>query len=68
MSDQPRVALEEAKSEALAAFAAIAAVIDLSGEPEGGEHALAAESLRAAAVRHLDAALEIMRRAKGAGA
>lgn len=67
MGDEPRV-LEEAKSEALAAFAAIAAVIDLSGEPETAEHALAADSLRAAAVRHLSAALEIMRRAKGAGA
>jgi hypothetical protein len=67
MGDEPRV-LEEAKSEALAAFAAIAAVIDLSGEPETAEHALASDSLRAAAVRHLSAALEIMRRAKGAGA
>ncbi len=64
MSDEPRV-LEEAKSEALAAFAAIAAVIDLSGEPETAEQALASESLRAAAVRHLTAALEGMRRAKG---
>jgi len=68
MGDEPRVALEEAKSEALAAFAAIAAVIDLSGDHEGGEHASAADSLRAAAVRHLSDALEIMRRAKGVGA
>jgi hypothetical protein len=60
--------LEEAKSEALAAFAAIAAVIDLSGSPETAEHVLAYDSLRAAAVRHLDAALEIMRRAKGVNA
>ena len=67
MGDEPSV-LEEAKSEALAAFAAIAAVIDLSGEPETAEHALASDSRRAAAVRHLSAALEIMRRAKGAGA
>ena len=67
MGDEPSV-LEEAKSEALAAFAAIAAVIDLSGEPETAEHVLASDSLRAAAVRHLSAALEIMRRAKGAGA
>ncbi|MCA1621019.1 MAG: hypothetical protein LC795_17275 [Acidobacteria bacterium] len=67
MGDEPR-ALEEAKSEALAAFAAIAAVIDLAGEPETAEHALASDSLRDAAVRHLSAALEIMRRAKGAGA
>ena len=67
MGDETR-ALEEAKSEALAAFAAIAAVIDLSGEPDTGEHALASDSLRAAAVRHLSAALEIMRRAKGASA
>jgi hypothetical protein len=64
MSDETRV-LEEAKSEALAGFAAIAAVIDLSGEPETAEHALASGSLRDAAVRHLSAALEIMRRAKG---
>lgn len=67
MSEETRV-LEEAKSEALAAFAAIAAVIDLSGEPETGEHTQASDSLRAAAVRHLSAALEIMRRAKGANA
>jgi hypothetical protein len=67
MSEELRV-LEEAKSEALAAFAAIAAVIDLSGEPETGEHALASDSLHASAVRHLSAALEIMRRAKGANA
>ena len=64
MGDEPH-ALEQAKSEALAAFAAIAAVIDLSGEPETAEHALASDSLRAAAVRHLSAALEIVRRAKG---
>ena len=61
-------ALEDAKSEALAAFAAIAAVIDLSGEPENAEQLRASDSLRAAAVRHLSAALEIMRRAKGVGA
>jgi hypothetical protein len=60
--------LEEAKSEALAAFAAIAAVIDLSGEPINDEQARAYDSLRAAAVRHLSAALEVMRRAKGVGA
>ena len=64
MADEAR-ALEEAKSEALAAFAAIAAVIDLSGEPETPEHAHASDSLRAAAVRHLSAALEGIRRAKG---
>jgi hypothetical protein len=57
--------LEDAKAEALAAFAAIAAVIDLSGEPETAEQSLASDSLSAAAVRHLSAALEIMRRAKG---
>lgn len=67
MSDEPRV-LEEAKSEALAAFAAIAAVIDLSGEPTTVEQSHASEALRAAAVRHLSAALELMRRAKGGGA
>ena len=59
--------LEEAKSEALAAFAAIAAVIDLSGETATPEQTLASDSLRAAAVRHLSAALEILGRAKGAG-
>ena len=60
--------LEEAKSEALAAFAAIAAVIDLSGSPETAERSQASDSLRAAAVRHLSASLEFMRRAKGGGA
>ena len=64
MGDESGV-LEEAKSEALAAFAAIAAIIDLSGEQESAEQALASDSLRAAAVRHLSAALDIMRRAKG---
>ena len=64
MGDEPR-ALEEAKSEAMAGFAAIAAVIDLSGAPETAEQARAADELRAAAVRHLSAALELMRRAKG---
>jgi hypothetical protein len=59
--------LEDAKSEALAAFAAIAAVIDLSGEPETAENRSALDSLRAEAVRHLKASLEIMGRAKGGG-
>lgn len=67
MSDESR-ALEEAKSEALAAFAAIATVIDLSGEPLTAEQVRASDELRAAAVRHLSAALEIMRRAKGVNA
>ncbi|HEY0171749.1 MAG TPA: hypothetical protein VGB98_12060 [Pyrinomonadaceae bacterium] len=67
MGDEPRV-LEEAKSEALAAFAAIAAVIDLAGEPVTAEHSRASDALRAAAVRHLSAALEMMGRAKGGGA
>ena len=67
MEDESRV-LEDAKSEALAAFAAIAAVIDLSGEPETGERALASDALYADAVRHLSAALELMRRAKGVSA
>lgn len=67
MSDESRV-MEEAKSEALAAFAAIAAIIDLSGGPETAEHALAADSLRAAAVQHLSTALEIMRRVKSGNA
>ena len=66
MGDEPR-ALEEAKSEALAAFAAIAAVIDLSGEAVTAGQTREAESLRAAASRHLSAALELMRRAKGIG-
>ena len=67
MGAEPR-RLEEAKSEALAAFAAIAAVIDLSGEPATPEQHSASDSLSAAAVRHLSAALEIMRRAKGGAA
>ncbi len=67
MGEEPRM-LEEAKSEALAAFAAIAAVIDLSGEPLTPEQNNAADSLRAAAVRHLSTALDIMRRAKGGAA
>jgi hypothetical protein len=67
MGEESRV-LEEAKSEALAAFAAIAAVIDLSGDPIDAERTHASESLRAAAVQHLSAALEIMRRAKGVSA
>lgn len=67
MSDETRM-LEEAKSEALAAFAAIAALIDLSGETETPEQTHASDALRAAAVRHLAAALDIMRRAKGGGA
>ena len=67
MGDDPRV-LEEAKSEALAAFAAIAALIDLAGSPATAEQSRASNSLRAAAVRHLSAALEMMGRAKGGGA
>ena len=67
MGDESR-ALEDAKSEALAAFAAIAAVIDLTGGPETAESVQASDSLRASAVRHLSAALEIMRHAKGGGA
>lgn len=67
MADEPRI-MEEAKSEALAAFAAIAAVIDLSGEPITPEQTRASDSLRAAAVRHLTVALDIMRGAKGGGA
>ena len=67
MGDETHL-LEEAKSEALAAFAAVAAVIDLSGGTVSPEQARAADELRAAAVRHLSAALEIMRRAKGGGA
>ena len=64
MADEP-IKLEEAKSEALAAFAAIAALIDLSGEAASAEQSHASDELRAAAVRHLSAALEVMRRAKG---
>jgi hypothetical protein len=67
VSDEAHM-LEEAKSEALAAFAAIAAAIDLSGEPAAPEQHRASDSLRAAAVRHLSAALDIMRRAKGGAA
>ena len=64
MSDETRV-LEEAKSEALAAFAAIASVIDLADGAGTAQQSLAADSLRADAVRHLSAALEMMGRAKG---
>lgn len=64
LGDEPSL-LEEAKSEALAAFAAIAAVIDLSGETVTTEQSRASDALRAAAVRHLSAALELMDRAKG---
>jgi hypothetical protein len=60
--------LEQAKAEALAAFAAIAAVIDLSGEPETPEHVHAADSLREAAAGHLSAALDLVRRARGGAA
>jgi hypothetical protein len=67
MVDEPLV-LEQAKSEALAAFAAIASAVDLSGEHETAEQTVASRSLRAAAVRHLSAALEIMRRAQGGNA
>jgi hypothetical protein len=64
MAEEPD-GLEEAKSEALAAFAAIAAIIDLSGEPETAENRSALDSLSAAAVRHLKASSEIMGRVKG---
>jgi len=67
MGDELR-APEEAKSEALAAFAAIASVIDFSDAPATQEQALAVGTIRAAAVRHLSAALEIVGRAKGGGA
>jgi hypothetical protein len=67
VGDEARV-LEEAKSEALAAFAAIAAVIDLQGEAGAPGQGRASGPLRDAAVRHLSAALEIMRRAKGGDA
>ena len=40
-------------------------VIDLSRDDETAEQTLASDSLRAAAVRHLSAALDIMRRARG---
>jgi hypothetical protein len=43
MAEEPD-RLEEAKSETLAAFAAIAAVIDLSGEPETAENRSALDS------------------------
>jgi hypothetical protein len=57
--------LEGAKSETLAAFAAIAAVIDLSGEPETAENRSALDPPRAEAVRHLRAPSEITGRAEG---
>ena len=58
-------ALERAKAEALAAFAAIAALIDLAGEPETPKHREAAEALRVAAAGHLSTALQLVGRAKG---
>ncbi len=61
-------ALERAKAEALAGFAAIAALIDLSGEPETPEHRSAADSLRVAAAGHLSNALRLVGGAKGGGA
>jgi hypothetical protein len=64
MAEEPD-GLERAKSETLAAFAAIAAIIDLSGEPETAENRSALDSLRVAAVRHLKTSMEIMSRAKG---
>ena len=67
MGDEARV-LEEAKSEALAAFAAVAAVIDLSGAAASDAQTRASDALRAAAVRHLSAALGIMGRARGGDA
>ena len=67
MGEESRM-LEEAKSEALAAFAAIAAVIDLSGGHVTPEQHHASDSLHAAAVRHLSAALDLMRRAEGGAA
>jgi hypothetical protein len=65
MGDEPG-RLEDAKSEALAAFAAIAALLDLAGEPETAEHGAAVNALRGDAVRHLSAALELMSLGKGA--
>jgi hypothetical protein len=59
MSDEAR-RLEEAKSEALAAFASIAAIIDLAGEAGADGRAPSAESLRDDAVRHLSAALTML--------
>jgi len=64
VGDEPRVP-GEAKSETLAAFAA---AIDLSGESVTPGQTRAPDSVRAAAARHLSAALEIMRGAKGGDA
>lgn len=64
MGDEPG-RLEEAKSEALAAFAAIATLSDLAGEPRTAEHVSTADALRGDAVRHLSAALKIMTREGG---
>ena len=64
MAEEPD-GLEKAKAETLAAFAAIAAIIDLSGETGTAENRSALDSLRAAAARHLSAALEVMGRANG---
>ena len=64
MGNEPR-ALEDAKAEALAAFAAIASALDLPGEALTAEQTRASDSLRAAAARHLSAALELVGRANG---
>ena len=57
--------LEYAKAEALAAFEAIAGVMDLAGEEETAERAGAAELLREEAARHLSAALAVIGREEG---
>lgn len=64
MSEDLR-ALEDAKAEALAAFAAIATIIDRANEPSGEGRAAGVKSLRDDAVRHLGAALAIINRGKG---
>ena len=62
MSDELR-RLEDAKAEALAAFAAIATIIGRAGAPATAERTTAVASLREEAAGHLDAALAIVRQA-----
>lgn len=64
MSDELH-ALENAKSEALAAFAAIATIIDISDEQSKLANAAMINSLRTDAERHLSVALAVIGRGKG---
>lgn len=64
MSDEMHK-LESAKAEALAAFAAIASIIDISYKQEVLEQGSTINLLRADAVRHLSDALTAINRGNG---